>query len=174
VRQFENGGLVLAVMAKEGVIALDHRPLWQKTIWTLLPDRGWAGSASIMGRGELVSKKIRGFGARAGRMRESIEAADGLNRAADVIEEALATRIERPSARCSSPMTVRGGRSCPSFAAFAGWPIIWIPALLAPTGLFLHLVSIRQSLARMTTSRQKDQRSLLTTGTLTSIGATKC
>jgi hypothetical protein len=50
-----------------------------------------------------------------------------------------------------------------------------IPALLAPTGLFLHLVSIRQSLARLSTNRQKDRRGFLITDSLTSIGATtKC
>ena len=31
------------------------------------------------------------------------------------------------------------------FTAIATWPVIWIPALLAPTGIFLHVVSIRQS-----------------------------
>jgi hypothetical protein len=32
------------------------------------------------------------------------------------------------------------------FAAIATWPAIWIPALLAPIGIFLHLLSIRQVL----------------------------
>ena len=31
------------------------------------------------------------------------------------------------------------------FTAIATWPVIWIPALLAPIGIFLHVVSIRQS-----------------------------
>jgi hypothetical protein len=35
------------------------------------------------------------------------------------------------------------------FTAIANWPVIWIPALLAPAGIFLHVVSIRQSLARI-------------------------
>ncbi|MGO9508557.1 MAG: hypothetical protein ACLPXZ_14860 [Mycobacterium sp.] len=35
------------------------------------------------------------------------------------------------------------------FTAIAAWPVIWIPALLAPVGIFLHVVSIRQSLARL-------------------------
>jgi hypothetical protein len=35
-----------------------------------------------------------------------------------------------------------------AFTAIATWPVIWIPALLAPVGIFLHFVSIRQSLAR--------------------------
>jgi hypothetical protein len=35
------------------------------------------------------------------------------------------------------------------FTAIATWPIIWIPALLAPIGLFLHVVSIGQSFARL-------------------------
>ena len=34
------------------------------------------------------------------------------------------------------------------FTAIATWPVIWIPALLAPIGLFVHVVSIRQSIAR--------------------------
>jgi hypothetical protein len=33
--------------------------------------------------------------------------------------------------------------------AIATWPIIWIPALLAPIGIFLHVISIRQALARV-------------------------
>jgi hypothetical protein len=35
------------------------------------------------------------------------------------------------------------------FTAIAALPIIWIPALLAPVGIFLHFVSIRQSIARL-------------------------
>ena len=31
------------------------------------------------------------------------------------------------------------------FTAIASWPVIWIPALLAPVGIFLHIVSIRQA-----------------------------
>jgi hypothetical protein len=31
----------------------------------------------------------------------------------------------------------------------ATWPVIWVPALLAPVGIFLHVVSIRQALARV-------------------------
>ncbi len=34
------------------------------------------------------------------------------------------------------------------FTAIATWPVIWIPALLAPIGIFLHVVSIRQALGR--------------------------
>lgn len=33
------------------------------------------------------------------------------------------------------------------FTAIATWPAVWIPALLAPTAIFLHVVSIGQSLA---------------------------
>ncbi len=32
------------------------------------------------------------------------------------------------------------------FTAIAAWPIVWIPALLAPIGITLHVVSIRQAL----------------------------
>jgi hypothetical protein len=35
------------------------------------------------------------------------------------------------------------------FTAIAAWPVVWIPALLAPIGIFLHIVSIRQSFARL-------------------------
>jgi hypothetical protein len=35
------------------------------------------------------------------------------------------------------------------FTAIASWPVIWIPALLAPIGIFLHVASIRQSIARL-------------------------
>jgi hypothetical protein len=34
------------------------------------------------------------------------------------------------------------------FTAIASWPVIWIPALLAPIGIFLHVVSIFQSVSR--------------------------
>jgi hypothetical protein len=37
------------------------------------------------------------------------------------------------------------------FTAVAAWPVIWIPALLAPIAIFLHFVSIRQSIARFAT-----------------------
>jgi hypothetical protein len=33
--------------------------------------------------------------------------------------------------------------------AIAAWPVVWIPALLAPAAIFLHIVSIRQSLASL-------------------------
>ncbi len=35
------------------------------------------------------------------------------------------------------------------FTAIATWPVIWIPAFLAPAGIFLHFISIRQSLGRL-------------------------
>jgi hypothetical protein len=35
------------------------------------------------------------------------------------------------------------------FTAIAAWPVVWIPALLAPAAIFLHVVSIRQSLTRL-------------------------
>jgi hypothetical protein len=34
------------------------------------------------------------------------------------------------------------------FHAIATWPVIWIPAFLAPVGILLHVVSIRQSFSR--------------------------
>jgi hypothetical protein len=37
------------------------------------------------------------------------------------------------------------------FMAVATWPVVWIPALLAPAAFFLHIVSIGQSLARLAT-----------------------
>lgn len=33
------------------------------------------------------------------------------------------------------------------FTAFATWPFVWIPGFLAPLAIFLHIFSIRQSLA---------------------------
>lgn len=33
------------------------------------------------------------------------------------------------------------------FTAIASWPVVWIPALLAPIGITLHVASIRQALA---------------------------
>jgi len=33
------------------------------------------------------------------------------------------------------------------FVAIAAWPVVWIPAPLAPTGIFLHVVSLRQAIA---------------------------
>jgi hypothetical protein len=39
------------------------------------------------------------------------------------------------------------------FTAIAAWPVIWIPALLAPIGISLHVVSIRQALARSASCR---------------------
>jgi hypothetical protein len=35
------------------------------------------------------------------------------------------------------------------FTTIATWPVIWIPGLLAPVGIFLHFVSIRQAFARI-------------------------
>ena len=35
------------------------------------------------------------------------------------------------------------------FTAIAAWPVVWIPALLAPPAILLHAASIRQSLARL-------------------------
>lgn len=34
-----------------------------------------------------------------------------------------------------------------AFEALASWPVVWIPAFLAPVAVFLHVVSIRQALA---------------------------
>ncbi len=39
------------------------------------------------------------------------------------------------------------------FAAIADWPVVWIPALFAPIGLFLHVLSIRQAVARIGAER---------------------
>ncbi len=38
------------------------------------------------------------------------------------------------------------------FTAIAAWPVVWIPALLAPIAIYLHVVSIRQSIARLAAS----------------------
>jgi hypothetical protein len=39
------------------------------------------------------------------------------------------------------------------FTAIAAWPVVWIPALLAPIGISLHVVSIRQALGRSASCR---------------------
>jgi hypothetical protein len=38
------------------------------------------------------------------------------------------------------------------FAAVAAWPVIWIPAFLAPAAIGFHFVSIRQAFGRLTAS----------------------
>jgi hypothetical protein len=48
----------------------------------------------------------------------------------------------------STPGPLHLNRPGEPFTAIATWPVIWIPALLAPVGIFLHVVSIRQSIAR--------------------------
>jgi hypothetical protein len=35
------------------------------------------------------------------------------------------------------------------FTAIATWPVLWVPAFLAPAAIVLHVVSIRQSLGRL-------------------------
>jgi hypothetical protein len=61
------------------------------------------------------------------------------------------------------------------FTAVAAWPVVWIPALLAPAAIFLHAVSILQSLGRLSAVDQEDRRGVLATDALASIGATtKC
>jgi hypothetical protein len=47
----------------------------------------------------------------------------------------------------SAPGPLHLGWPGEPFAAIAAWPVVWIPALLAPAAIFLHVVSIRQSLA---------------------------
>ncbi len=37
------------------------------------------------------------------------------------------------------------------FTAIATWPVVWVPAFLAPLGISLHILSIRQGLARLAT-----------------------
>lgn len=39
------------------------------------------------------------------------------------------------------------------FVAIAEWPVVWIPALLAPTAMLLHYVSIRQAIGRLRVAR---------------------
>ena len=46
----------------------------------------------------------------------------------------------------STPGPLRLNWTGEPFTAIAAWPVIWIPALLAPIGLFLHVVSIYQAL----------------------------
>ena len=46
----------------------------------------------------------------------------------------------------STPGPLHLNRTGEPFTAIATWPVIWIPALLAPIGIFLHVISIRQAL----------------------------
>jgi hypothetical protein len=48
----------------------------------------------------------------------------------------------------SAPGPLPLGWSGEPFAAIASWPVLWIPALLAPAAIFLHVVSITQALSR--------------------------
>jgi hypothetical protein len=36
------------------------------------------------------------------------------------------------------------------FTAITTWPVVWLPAFLMPTAVFLHVVSLRQNLRRLT------------------------
>jgi hypothetical protein len=58
------------------------------------------------------------------------------------------------TAATSAPGPLHLGWPGEPFTAIAAWPVIWIPALLAPTGLFLHVVSIRQAVARLARSSE--------------------
>ena len=40
------------------------------------------------------------------------------------------------------------------FTGIAEWPVVWIPAFLAPTAIFLSVVSIRQAIAGLSGKRQ--------------------
>jgi hypothetical protein len=42
------------------------------------------------------------------------------------------------------------------FTAITSWPVIWIPALLAPVGIFMHIVSIRRSLTRGHSNQRRE------------------
>ncbi|QEH34636.1 hypothetical protein OJF2_31770 [Aquisphaera giovannonii] len=53
----------------------------------------------------------------------------------------------------SAPGPIRLDWPGSPFVAIATWPVVWIPAFLAPVGIFLHVLSIRQSIARPGRSR---------------------
>jgi hypothetical protein len=57
----------------------------------------------------------------------------------------------------SVPGPLRLDWSGEPFTAIGTWPVVWIPAFLAPTGVFLHVVSIRQAVARRTGWRRYAQ-----------------
>jgi hypothetical protein len=44
------------------------------------------------------------------------------------------------------------------FSAIATWLVIWIPARLAPIGIYLHIVSICQSFSRQTDQSVQSRR----------------
>lgn len=48
----------------------------------------------------------------------------------------------------SAPGPLHLGWSGEPFAAIASWPVVWIPAFLAPAAILLHVVSIAQALSR--------------------------
>jgi hypothetical protein len=48
----------------------------------------------------------------------------------------------------STPDPLHLNWSVEAFTGVAAWPVIWIPALLAPIGVSLYVVSLRQALAR--------------------------
>ena len=51
------------------------------------------------------------------------------------------------TAATSVPGTMQIAWPGGAFEALASWPVVWIPAFLAPVAVFLHVVSIRQALA---------------------------
>jgi hypothetical protein len=53
----------------------------------------------------------------------------------------------------STPGPLHLGWTGEPFTAIASWPVVWIPALLAPIGITLHVISIRQALARSAARR---------------------
>lgn len=61
---------------------------------------------------------------------------------------ALLANIVR-TAVTSAPGPLYAGWPGQPFTALASWPVVWIPAFLAPVALFLHVVSLRQTLAAL-------------------------
>ncbi|MEO8876137.1 MAG: hypothetical protein ABI461_11160 [Polyangiaceae bacterium] len=48
-------------------------------------------------------------------------------------------------AQSSVPGPMNHGWPGAPFTAIAGWPLVWLPTFLAPLAIFLHVVSLRQS-----------------------------
>ena len=48
-------------------------------------------------------------------------------------------------AATSAPGPQHSNWSGEAFIAIADWPVVWIPAFLAPVGIFAHIVSLRQA-----------------------------
>jgi hypothetical protein len=59
----------------------------------------------------------------------------------------LANTVGTVASSTPGPLHLNGSGA--PFTAIATWPIVWLPAFLMPTAVFLHVVSLRQNLRRL-------------------------